>query len=60
MNVDLNLQQPLNANVPNEANHNLGGQVILDQNLAPESMVINSYEPQASGATSNSYDVLVN
>jgi hypothetical protein len=60
MNVDLNLQQPLNGDIPNEVNHNMGKQVIPSLNFAPESMVINSYEPQASDAISSSTDDSIN
>jgi hypothetical protein len=59
MNVDLNLQQPLNG-IPNEANHNMGGLVIPELNFDSESMMINSFEPQASDAISSSTDDSVN
>jgi hypothetical protein len=48
------------CNIPNEVNHNKGEQEIPDLNLAPKSMVINSYKPQASDAISSSTDDSVN
>jgi hypothetical protein len=60
MNVDLNLQQPMIDDVANEANPNMGGQMIPDLNLAPKSMVINSFEPRASDDNSSSSDDSVN
>jgi hypothetical protein len=59
MKMDLNLQQPLNG-IPIEANQNMRRLVIPDLNLDPESMMINSYEPQDSDAISSSTDDSVN
>jgi hypothetical protein len=60
MDVDLNLQPPLNEGISNEVNHNMGGQLIPDLNIAPESMVITSNEPPASDVVSNNFDDSVN
>jgi hypothetical protein len=61
MDADLNLQPPLNEEPP-ITNLNMEGQgdAVPDLNIDPESMVINSYEQQASKATLGNSDISVN